>query len=159
MIPEAQGYIRDRAQMPEDIFGCWLWKQHRSPGGYGTAKWKGRYIGAHRLSFLAFNGEIPDGACVCHECDTPSCVNPDHLWLGSRAENTRDRDSKGRTACGERSHLSKLTAAMVIEAAGIRSREGVSYAKLALRYGVTKAAIRFALCGHTWKHLGLGRAA
>jgi hypothetical protein len=93
----------DERWTPEPNTGCFLWHGTRQRGGYGFFKALGVYARAHRFSYERANGKIPDGFVVCHRCDTPECVNPDHLWIGTSAENTRDRDRKGRTARGDRS--------------------------------------------------------
>lgn len=71
---------------------CWEWIGSRTPSGYGRL---GEHY-AHRLSFQLNNGIIPEGKCVCHSCDNPPCVNPQHLWVGSMRDNIMDRDKKGR---------------------------------------------------------------
>ncbi len=73
---------------------CWLWRGSVNPQGYGTFSFGGKSRGAHRVSYLLSKGEIGDGLCVCHTCDNPPCVNPDHLWLGTQADNMRDMGSK-----------------------------------------------------------------
>lgn len=80
--------------------GCWLWSAYKNKQGYGAFSLDGssRVIMAHRASFVLHVGEIQDGKCVLHRCDTPSCVNPEHLFLGTREENSLDRDLKGRGA-------------------------------------------------------------
>ena len=78
---------------------CWIWKGATASIGYGHLTHQGKDLYAHRVSYELFNlvqGEIPKGMCVCHTCDNPHCVNPEHLWLGSYQENAQDRDKKGR---------------------------------------------------------------
>ena len=76
--------------------GCWLYKGYRQTCGYGQLYVEGRRILAHRMSWIAHKGEIPAGMLVCHTCDTPRCVNPEHLFLGTHKDNSDDCVSKGR---------------------------------------------------------------
>ena len=78
--------------------GCWLWVARKNAGGYGTFKADSKSLLAHRVSYELYVGEIPDGMCVCHKCDTPACVNPQHLFLGSHKDNAVDCVQKGRRA-------------------------------------------------------------
>lgn len=75
---------------------CWLWRATRFPKGYGQIKIKGRRRLAHRVAWELTNGPIPDGLQVCHHCDNPPCVRPDHLFLGTQSDNIQDAVSKGR---------------------------------------------------------------
>lgn len=81
--------------------GCWIWNGATHAGGYGHilvgSRTTGRrMVGAHRVSYELAKGEVPDGHDICHRCDTPACVNPDHLFAGTRKDNMTDMVSKGR---------------------------------------------------------------
>jgi hypothetical protein len=94
---------------PEPMSGCWLWTGMCSDSGYGILfdrrgkqGLKPRNIRVHRLVFSVIKGPIPQGQCILHKCDVRSCVNPDHLWLGSRLDNNRDCIAKGRRIAARR---------------------------------------------------------
>jgi HNH endonuclease len=151
---------------------CWVWMRARAGSGYGRVRWNGRDERAHRVAWLLANGPVPEGLCVLHRCDNPPCVRPDHLFLGTKADNAQDCARKGRNssvvhpeahragikrwltehperhASGERNGAAKLTAQ---QAAEIRSLRGqVSQRELARRFGVSKAAIYYVQIGRNW---------
>lgn len=79
--------------------GCWIWIGRCKASGYGRIGiGRNRQFMAHRVSWELHRGPIPAGKYVCHKCDTPACVNPDHLFLGSAEDNAKDRESKARAA-------------------------------------------------------------
>jgi hypothetical protein len=92
----------------DDLTGCWNWKLRKDDGGYGRlkiqlgARDKFRMDGAHRYSYEIFRGPVPAGKEVCHSCDNPACVNPNHLWIGTHKQNMEDMVSKGRSTKGRR---------------------------------------------------------
>jgi hypothetical protein len=88
-------YILDRVEMIP-FAGCWLWTQSVKSYGYGQVQSRGVNYHAHRLAYALFVGPIPRGMFVCHVCDTPLCVNPAHLFLGTHSDNMRDARTKGR---------------------------------------------------------------
>lgn len=137
----------------EPMSGCWLWTGAESGDrmmyGYYCEP-GGRTVRAHRFSYEAHTAHDPAGMYVCHRCDTPLCVNPDHLFLGTPADNYRDMRRKGRHAKGRGHGSAKLRRADVIE---IR-RSSESVCVLARRYGVDPKTVRKARDGVTWKHVG-----
>jgi hypothetical protein len=82
--------------------GCWEWQgQTGGTSPYGQIKVFGRFVGAHRLSYELYKGPVPENHVVCHHCDNPICINPDHLFIGTMADNMRDMISKGRRKQGK----------------------------------------------------------
>lgn len=84
--------------------GCWLWTLCYGNDGYGQIKYNRKTNRAHRVSYAAFISPIPSGMVVCHSCDTPACVNPKHLWVGTVKENNDDKLNKKRDTRKNRTH-------------------------------------------------------
>lgn len=140
--------------IPEPNSGCWLWARSLNGRGYGLynrAPVKQR--AAHRLSYELHYGPLPKGACVLHSCDTPACVNPAHLTLGSRADNNRERGQRGRTARGESVARARLTARDVQRMRECFRPYRVTFELLAEQFGVTTSAAARAVRGNTWRHV------
>lgn len=79
---------------------CWEWNRYVGERGYALLSYQGKMHNAHRLSYQIFKGNIPENLFVCHTCDNRKCINPDHLWLGTRRENIQDASKKGRLPGG-----------------------------------------------------------
>ena len=123
------------------VTGCWEWQGARAPKGYGMFQvGGGRARRANRVAWELVRGLIPEGQHVCHRCDNPPCVNPDHLFLGTNLENRRDSVAKGRNARGERSGHAKLTDVQRAEIAALRDA-GVPGSEIASRFGVTRGCV------------------
>lgn len=136
----------ERKFIPEPFSGCWLWSGGLIDGRYGMFTVNNKPCRAHRIAWQLYRGSIPNGVNVLHRCDTPICVNPDHLFLGTQTDNNIDRDSKNRQAIGEKNGRSKLTAEQVAEI--ITSIE--TCRTLAERYGVCNQQISKIKRGLRW---------
>lgn len=121
--------------------GCWEWTGGKIRGGYGSICLAGRAQRAHRAAFVATYGAIPVGLCICHRCDNPTCVNPNHLFAGSQSENLRDAIQKGRR--------SVLDVATVLQIKSLL-KQGISRKEIAQTYGTSKAVVTLIALGTTW---------
>ena len=131
--------------------GCWEWLAGTFSNGYGQFKVDGAPVKAHRFAWELHNGAIPEGLCVCHHCDVRACVRPDHMFLGTDADNMADRDAKGRQARqrGVENGQAKLTEEKVRAIRrDIRSQE-----KIAVEHGVSQTQISRIKRGERWAHL------
>lgn len=139
--------------------GCWEWQATIVRGGYGQIRVTPsrhddrRSTSAHRASWEIHNGPIPEGLCVLHKCDNPSCVNPRHLFLGTKADNNADKVAKGRQAHGTQINTARLTDDDVIEIRRIREETNLFYREIAGRFGVATSTIRAVITRKTWRHL------
>lgn len=147
--------------IPVPEAGCWLWTGDTGGRrGYGRLRVEGRMVRAHRLSWMLHFGPIQSGLCVCHKCDTPSCVNPSHLFLDTNEGNTADRVRKGRSRgadCGatnpvrhERHHQAKLTEITVQAIRELAAAGTVSQRRIAAMFGVSQPCISAIKNGATW---------
>ena len=134
--------------------GCWNWTAALAGKGYGQMKLpKQRKQGyAHRLSYMIHKGEIPNGKYVCHTCDNPKCVNPDHLFLGTSKDNQQDMKSKGRHLYGERNTEHKLTEDAVRKIKQLVS-DGISQSKIADMFGIQQMTVSRIKRGQRWSHV------
>jgi len=131
-----------------------LWKGAVEPNGYGRFYLSDRINRrAHRVAWTLFRGEIPPGLFVCHHCDVHGCVNPDHLFLGTHAENQADRKRKGRGVRGERCWNAKLQAGQVRVIKALLAQGVVTQAAIARRFGVAASTISGIQRGESWRHV------
>lgn len=146
-------YFAERFWEQVDQSGeCWLWTGSLSPKGYGNfqARREGKITWkAHRYAYMLLRGKIPKGLHVLHRCDNPQCVNPDHLWLGTNADNHADKLRKGRQSKGRRVNTAKLTEAQVLEI----FHSEVPGTRLCEKYGVHNSVIYNIRNRKIWKHV------
>ena len=150
--------LRDRLVKfaePQPNTGCWLWTGSITKDGYGRMSRAGQRQKAlaHRVAYEVFVGDIPMGLCVLHHCDTPSCVNPDHLYCGSQIQNIADRVARGRSMCGERQYRAKLDPEKIREIRAIASEKTLTRNEIGARFGVTGPNVSDIVNRHTWKHV------
>lgn len=146
---ETSEQIFESRTQPEPNSGCLIWTGATNSKGYGYIWFGGNLIGAHRFAWQREYGKITDNSQVLHKCDVRSCVNVDHLFLGTIAENMADRDAKGRVAFGEKHGNSTLTKKEVLE---IR-RDKRSGSKIAADYGISHQNVSRIKLKQLWAHV------
>lgn len=140
---------------------CWEWQGAVQPSGYGFMHGgigRPRWVLAHRLSWEMHNGPIPEGLAVLHRCDNPPCVNPAHLWLGTRADNNRDRGEKGRgreaRQRGAANTNAKLTEDDVRQIiAALQELPRRSQTEIAQQFGIKQPQVSRIMLRQNWAHL------
>lgn len=140
---------RIRAQSLVSDSGCWEWRGKRTKDGYGKLNFNQRAVYAHRAAYEAWHEPLRPNQLALHACDNPGCVNPDHLFSGSHADNAADKVSKSRQRFGEAVAAAKLTDAEIrmIRASGDATRA------LGRQFGVAPKTIRQIRTGQTWRHV------
>ncbi len=137
--------------------GCWIWSGCLTWNGYGeigSGSAAGRTTRTHVAMYRESVGPIPAGLFVCHHCDNRACINPQHLFLGTAAENSADMRAKGRTngPRGERSASCKLTPPQVLEIRRLAT-EGLSRSAIGRMFGVSKSSVSGIVTRRKWAHI------
>lgn len=133
--------------------GCWIWTGSITGVGYGDIRLRSGLVSAHRASWLIANGgSVPRGRDICHRCDVRACVNPAHLFLGTRADNVHDCISKDRHARGSRNGQSKLSEVQV-RAILHRLSRGERQRVIAADFGIGREAVTKIKGGRRWRHV------
>lgn len=131
---------------------CWLWTANTHSFGYGLFSVNRKTISAHRYSYILHKGDIPSGLVIRHKCNTPNCVNPEHLELGTQADNIQDAVKLNRHCHGESHGMVSITdeIALLIKQ---ELAKGISAARIAKELDVSKHIVYAIKYGKTWKHL------
>lgn len=138
------------ALIPES--GCWLWEGAVSASGYGKLRSKYTQYAAHKVSYELFKGPVELGKYVCHHCDVRSCVNPDHLFLGSPKDNQQDMAKKMRHAYGDKNGNSKLSEQQAKSILSMKD-SGKTKTSIGKQFGVSRVAVAKIWSGELWPHL------
>jgi HNH endonuclease len=140
-----------------EINNCWLCQKNLNNEGYGQIKISGKRFLLHRISYAVFKGDFDDNLDVLHRCDIKNCINPEHLFLGTQANNMADRDAKGRQAKGEKngrySPVAKLTDIQIKEIRHLKAETRLSQKEIAQIFHVSRPLISCILRGKRWKHV------
>lgn len=153
---EAKRRLYERCRLNKKT-GCLEWqgavinRVDRSRA-YGVLRFRGRNVLVHRLSWEVAYGPVPEGLNVLHRCDNPRCFNPDHLFLGTQADNLADCIAKGRCSQGEGHYNSKLTEADVVTIRRMKA-SGSSYKTLREMFGVSQGVVQRVVAGKSWRHV------
>lgn len=131
--------------------GCFIWRGFCDSEGYGQVSYLGRTVRVARLVFSVCVGDIPYGSVVRHACDNPSCINPEHLLIGSQRENIKDKVERGRQARRERHPMCKLTEEKVAEIKVALSEGTRNQSRLGRKYGVSQSTIWCIANGKSWR--------
>lgn len=134
--------------------GCWEWQGCRTVKGYGRMNFRVdgnlHQVYVHRMVWELERGEIPDGLSLCHHCDNPRCVRPDHIFVGTNSDNVRDGFSKGRFPAGESSKLSKLTESQVVRIRLALVRGHLTQREIAAQFGIGQQNVSAIKRGKSW---------
>lgn len=131
---------------------CWEWTGNVGHFGYGRMGYRMKTYLAPRLSVFLFHRKDPGKLFVCHKCDNPKCVNPNHLFLGTQKQNMEDCHAKGRTAGGERNGMAKLNEQQAREIKKLL-KTGMTHKEIGLRYGVSRSNVGAIANGKRWGNI------
>lgn len=150
-----------RSFVPEPNSGCWLWTGTVGNNGYGRIQVGSRRDGtgksapAHVISYLIHRGPVPEGHFVCHRCDTPTCVNPDHLFVGTAKDNNDDARRKGRSKAAARGELHPNAVLTTAEVSEVKRmiRAGMTPTPIGSALGISRNTVKTIRRGGSWAWL------
>lgn len=143
----------ERVDIPHGGFGCWNWIGAKTSAGYGNTRFDYSNMSAHRVMWIKVYGHIEPGLFVCHHCDNPSCVNPDHLFLGTCQDNTDDMKRKGRQNIGVRNPSARVNENDVRAIRSLLRTGSWKQREIATVYGLNQVTVSEISLRKTWRHV------
>lgn len=148
--------FRDRLEesVTKSLNGCWEWNRSRTKFGYGKfATAHAKWTNAHHIAYEIYKGQVPPGELVRHTCDNPPCCNPEHLILGTIADNSRDMVERGRSNTGTKHHNATLTDEMVKEIRDKWATGNYTQVVLGAEYSISNKQISKIVNRQRWVHI------
>jgi len=156
-VPDLERFW-SRVIIIDDEKSCWEWQGAKDKDGYGRIgierKDFKKIYKTHRLSWELQNGPVPKENCICHHCDNPPCVRPDHLFLGTVWDNNHDKEKKNRQVRGELNGMRKLTEKEIVKIRELAYRGKFSQKEIAAMFLVSQSAISKIVRKERWLHVG-----
>lgn len=159
MLDDSEYLYRKRSMLLTRVLvdqtsGCWNYTLYKDPEGRAKTQIGYKSVPTARLAFIVFKNKPMGDMFVCHSCDNPSCINPDHLWLGTHQDNMVDRDTKGRCQrpIGVKNNKCKLTEDNVREIRSLH-KTGLSYSAISRNFNLSVNHVRHICLRHNWKHV------
>ena len=153
MITDWLKHLKSRTRV--DRNGCWIWTRSFNTNGYGSTSYKGKQTSIPRLIYALTNPlENVTGKCICHHCDVRACINPKHLYAGTKLDNARDTVRRNRISrlFGRSNASAKLSERKILKARALNA-SGISTRALGRKFKVSQSAISNAIAGRTWPHV------
>lgn len=131
---------------------CHEWTAYKDRDGYGQFRYLGEQSRAHRVALILTGVDVPDDMCVCHACDNPSCVNPDHLWVGTHLENNQDKANKGRSTHGSRNYFAEICEVDVVLIRDLYA-SGLKQQAIADWIGISNQSVSVIVTRKAWRRV------
>ena len=154
---EQQKHLWERIKPIEKLDDCWIWFGTKDKDGYGKIKINRKTLRAHRVIFSLFHDgmDLQPNQLLCHTCDNPSCVNPNHLFIGTEQDNSNDMVKKGRSVRGEQSPFSKLQKDDILQIFDMFINQKMTPTSISKFYNVSETCIRLVLERKSWRFVEL----